>query len=75
MSIISKFQEYQIKTGVIVMTMSNRGFCSNQGDETLRILRSDQASFHFSNQGHVTLRFMIGSGQFSILFEISSMST
>ena len=53
--IISKFQEHPIKTeGVIVMTKSNRGL--------------------FSNQGDVTLRLMIGSGQFSSFSEISSMS-
>ena len=54
--LIIKFQEDPIKTEwVMLMTKTNRGF--------------------FSNQGCVTFRLIIWSGQFSNLYEISSMST
>ena len=51
--IISKLQEHQIKTeGIIVMTKSNTGFYSYQGDATLRlIIRSGQ----FSNLSQISL--------------------
>ena len=54
--IITKLHEHLIKTErVIVMTKSNRGF--------------------FSNQGDLNLRLTIGSGQYTNLTEILSMST
>ena len=48
---------------------------SGRSDQNSMSYADDMSNRIFSNQGEVTLRFMIRSGQFLNLFEILSVST